>query len=78
MSEEADGSGAPMVSMCHGAPPPSEAKRVKRDEAAAADKAPPKEDGYILKSGDLLRASEQFICHQCNCITKYPKGKSEG
>ena len=22
-----------------------------------------------LKSGDLLSASEEYICHQCNCVT---------
>lgn len=26
--------------------------------------------------GDLLDASEKFICHQCNCTTTYAKGLS--
>lgn len=28
----------------------------------------------IFKKGDLLQANEQYIVHQCNCVTKKAKG----
>ena len=29
----------------------------------------------VMKSGDLLAATEQYIAHQCNCVSTYPKGR---
>lgn len=75
-------SGKPAVLMCHGAPPPPTASAEERrkadearDAAAGADRAPPKENTVVLKRGDLLRASEKYICHQCNCVSKHAKGE---
>ena len=29
---------------------------------------------YQLKKGSILTASEQYIVHQCNCVSKFAKG----
>lgn len=30
-------------------------------------------DNITIKNGNLLDANEQYICHQCNCVTKNSK-----
>ena len=32
------------------------------------------DNAVIVKSGDLLTATEQYIAHQCNCLSTHPKG----
>lgn len=31
-----------------------------------------------VTKGDLLKAEDRYIVHQCNCVTTYGKGLSEG
>eukprot|EP00055_Hartaetosiga_balthica_P009967 m.41038 g.41038 ORF g.41038 m.41038 type:complete len:427 (+) comp6973_c0_seq1:66-1346(+) len=36
--------------------------------------ATPSKSRIVLKQGDLLEAEEDFIVHQCNCVSTYAKG----
>eukprot|EP01047_Picozoa_sp_COSAG01_P066639 COSAG01_NODE_9240_length_2509_cov_1.321162_2_plen_273_part_01 len=38
---------------------------------------PPSLSNFSIQTGDLLLATEQFIVHQCNCVSRHPKGLSK-
>lgn len=44
-------------------------------EAASSTAATGDAGVLEFKTGDLLEATEQYIAHQCNCVTRYAKGR---
>lgn len=53
----------PTIAVCHGTAPT--AYNTLRDGSDV---------NVQIKCDNLLNAKEQFICHQCNCVSKAPKG----